>query len=954
MSRAGLHLFTQSSAWLPVASGEARLALAVKRGQLHLDFDFKGGGGFVVARHEIRRVMPEEFSIRFRWRGRGPVNHLELKLVDDTGANVWRYERRDLKFTGRWCTMVVSSRDFQFAWGPAGGGAIRQLGAIEFAILAKEGGAGEAWISQVSLEDESFTARTKLVRSRRAPHWITLDAGAVRLLGGLIIEWNDKAPPDGFDVQGSRDGRRWRTLHRTRRSGGARSFVYLPNTRTRWLRVNSGEAVVKAVRVQSFEFSRSVEAFWHSLDAHTLRGWHPRWLVREQSLWTPFGTPDRQDCALINEQGMVELAEGSCSLEPFVFVDGKLFTWADVQISQRLDEGWKPVPVVIWQTPDWSLEVRGESLADNTLRVIYRITNHTRRMLSARLFVAVRPFQVTPPWQHFRNVGGMSLIRSLEGKDGTVRVNGALTIHASAASGFGAMSFDEGFIVEQLETGELPASALANDERGFASGAMRFDVSATAGKSCEFHAGTARSDAPPFDWTAKLKPARWSCASDGAEVLPVMHTATAHVLITLSGPALQPGPRRYTRSWIRDGTIMSAALLRMGCAEEVREFIDWYAPHQRADGFVPCCVDRDGADELVEHDSHGQLIALIADYVRCTGDEEPARRWWSHITAAVSFIEHALDADGLMPVSASHEGYLAHPVHSYWDGFWTWRGLRDAVWLACRLGEKNEWQMLADRVGASLFDSIERTRAARQLDYIPGSVEWADFDPTATANALALFDVPQGLDRKALDWTFEKYLIDWRRKRTGELPWTNYTPYEIRIIGALVRLGRREAALELLRFFMSDRRPLAWNQWPEIAWRDPLAPAHIGDVPHTWIAAEFVLAVRSLFVFEDETRQQLVLAAGIDAAWMEGEGIRLDDVVTTFGTISYQLRRDHGSDAVSVEVKGDLQIPVGGIVIRLPFLQPIRAVTIHGSPDHNFKAAEAVIHSLPAQLLIHT
>ncbi len=60
--------------------------------------------------------------------------------------------------------------------------------------------------------------------------------------------------------------------------------------------------------------------------------------------------------------------------------------------------------------------------------------------------------------------------------------------------------------------------------------------------------------------------------------------------------------------------MMSAALLRMGHIEEVGEFIRWYAPHQRADGFVPCCVDREGTDWLVEHDSHGELIALIADH----------------------------------------------------------------------------------------------------------------------------------------------------------------------------------------------------------------------------------------------------------------------------------------------------------------------------------------------------
>ena len=67
---------------------------------------------------------------------------------------------------------------------------------------------------------------------------------------------------------------------------------------------------------------------------------------------------------------------------------------------------------------------------------------------------------------------------------------------------------------------------------------------------------------------------------------------------------------------------MSAALLRMGCADEVRDFIAWYATHQAADGNVPCVVDRNGPDWLPEHDSHGQLVFTLAEYLRFTGDRE--------------------------------------------------------------------------------------------------------------------------------------------------------------------------------------------------------------------------------------------------------------------------------------------------------------------------------------------
>ena len=68
----------------------------------------------------------------------------------------------------------------------------------------------------------------------------------------------------------------------------------------------------------------------------------------------------------------------------------------------------------------------------------------------------------------------------------------------------------------------------------------------------------------------------------------------------------------------------------------------------------------------------------------------------------------------------------------------------------------------------------------------------------------------------------------------------------------VVRLGKRDEAHELLDFFLSDRRPVEWNQWPEITWRDPRSPGHLGDVPHTWIAAEYLLAVASMVAAERE------------------------------------------------------------------------------------------------------
>ena len=957
------------ASWESIVSGNAQLRLAAARSgpnpSLRMDYDFKGSGGFVVARRAISRTMPEDYAVRFRLRGHGALNNVEIKLVDATGQNVWRHVLKDLALPQRWKRFSIASRDIDFAWGPLGSGSISTLGSIEFAVVAGAGGTGTLWLSELSIENCTPTAPPQLSASSALPAfpasaalqepgwkpqpddakpWIIIDWSQPRTIGGLIVDWLDRAPAKGFRVTASSNGTRWKSVYSAASAGGRRSYISLPALHTRFLRLTFNEASAGAVlHVQSFEFSRSIPAFWNSIARAEARGWHPRWVHREQSMWTPFGAGEGAYCALINDDGMVEAGLGSFSLEPMLWIGGRLVTWADVSARQQLLEGWMPVPSVVWESAAWRLSIRADASQSGIARVHYRLENLAAQPCSARLFVLLRPFQVTPPWQGFRNLGGMSPLRDLKEQDAEILVNGATRLvmeceEAHGAPRFAALGFNDGFVPEYLALGELPTSTEASDAAGFATGVIAFDFSLQAqqagNSSVSYVAGSAayRRGEPAFDWGARLAVRQWRGNGWAAEAISASLTATAHVLVTRDGPALQPGPRRYTRTWIRDSAMMGAALLRMGHAAEVRDFIQWYRPFQRDDGFVPCCVDREGVDWLVEHDSHGEWLALIADYFAFTSDLGLVRELWPSINKTLGFIEGALESDGLMPISVSHEGYLAQPVHAYWDDFWTVRGLHDAAVLARSVGESaaaQRWADLGTRLGTALFASIEATRAQRNLEFIPGSIEWADFDPTATANAVYLLDVPAGLNRSALERTFDKYLADWRAKRSGSIAWSNYTPYEIRNIGALVRLGRRSDALELLRFFLADRRPHAWNQWPEIAWADQRTPAHLGDLPHTWIAGEYVLAVRCLFAYELETDPEgaLVVAAGLAAEWLEEEGVQVNAMPSRFGPLTYTLRR---LDAH--RLRFELAAGFGGkILLRPPLSAALRSVTLDGN-----------------------
>src|SRR3989442_790635 len=120
---------------MPVASGEAQLTVAAEPGgSMRLDFDFKGGGGLVVARRVLHMDVPDSYAFRFRVRGSAPANKFEFKLADPSGKNVWRWQQEAFEFPAEWHDLLLRSRDIEFAWGPAGGGSPRALGAIEFVI----------------------------------------------------------------------------------------------------------------------------------------------------------------------------------------------------------------------------------------------------------------------------------------------------------------------------------------------------------------------------------------------------------------------------------------------------------------------------------------------------------------------------------------------------------------------------------------------------------------------------------------------------------------------------------------------------------------------------------------------------------------------------------------------------------------------------------------------------
>jgi hypothetical protein len=151
---------------------------------------------------------------------------------------------------------------------------------------------------------------------------------------------------------------------------------------------------------------------------------------------------------------------------------------------------------------------------------------------------------------------------------------------------------------------------------------------------------------------------------------------------------------------------------------------------------------------------------------------------------------------------------------------------------------------------------------------------------------------------------------------------------------------------------LADRRIPAWNQWPEISWRDPSGPSFIGDLPHTWISAEYMLSVCTMFAYEREEDESLVIAAGVAEEWLaDGSPVGVQNLPTYYGNLTYSLRMGE-KDALHVKLEGDLDIPPGGIVVMPPLPRPIRQLTINGRVATDFQSDSFTCRDYPATALV--
>lgn len=997
------------SGWVAFASDQVQSRLRPVDGPhgpgVCLDFDFGGVAGFVSARRELALELPPDFDFDLELRGESAGHDFQVKLIDASGENVWWYRRAEFRFPLAWQPLRIRKWQIKFAGDSKLDRPLRQAAAIELAVSKGTGAArGSVCVDRIDLLERPVASEPsgppRVTGSSRADSpastldtqgrlqppwssdpareprpWLSIDLGRTREFGGVFLQWARGQQASGYDVRLSSDGEHWLTVREVAGATGPDQFVPLPEAEARYLRLELHEAAARRVRLiglqiedpeSGSDWNRVIEL----LAARAPRGRYPRSFGGEQSYWTVVGTGNGVP-SLLSEDGALQVGKNGYTIEPFLLAPEGLIGWADVEAKQSLQAGYLPMPQVQWRARALSLQVRAFAIAEaerSSVVVRYVVGNRSAATARLKLALAVRPLQVDPPMQFLNSPGGVHPIHDLAWDGDVVTVDGQPGIRALGRPAvFVASTFDAGSIVDRLaQGGQAQVVASLRDPVGLASGALLFDLAVAPGseQTVDILASTSPGPLPSpsgssvSDWVTREQEsvaASWRQELGGVSltvppaaqtIADTLRSALAQILVSRDGARLQPGTHSYARSWIRDGAMMSEALLRMGHAREAGEFVRWYAEQQFPNGKVPCCVDRRGPDPIPENDSNGEFIFAVAELYRYTNDRDELAALWPHVEAAARYMEtlrqsertSAVQADhperfGLLPASISHEGYWAKPMHSYWDDFWALKGYKDAAFLAQVVGDGPALARLAsarDEFRGDLTASIRLATGQHRVDFIPGAAELGDFDPTSTTIALTPVGELAQLPRPLIESTFERYWREAEQRRLGQRSWDDYTPYELRAVATFVRLGWRERAHQLLDFLLAGRRPPGWNQWAEVVGREPRQPRFVGDMPHAWIASDFIRSALDLFAYERESDRSLVLAAGIPANWLDGGGTGVQGLRTTVGTLTYRIRRD--ARGCTITIDPDIRIPPGGIVIEWPGADAPPPVWINGRP----------------------
>ncbi len=680
--------------------------------------------------------------------------------------------------------------------------------------------------------------------------------------------------------------------------------------------------------------------------AGKLKGFYPGWLEGKQVYWTVCGLKKGDNEVAFSEYGVVE---DGFSIIPYIMVEGKLLNYTDFTVSQSLVNGRIPIPSVVWNSKKVRLDIEVLRIFGEKSLVRYAIKNISGKELNFGFYLNIKPFYIHPDWVY----GGVSRIKKLRKDRECLVVNDKKKVIYLVGGGdivlYNDIEVDEIENIDGIFNGNV---LRLEDDRGMLSAMTRHKVFLRPGEKRNIYImleesgdnfSIAEKDVDGFYKDTKQKmTAYWELIKGNFNIeLPnkkledTFWANVAYIYINGNKYGPCPGSRVYNKIWMRDGAVSCAALLRIGDADYIKNFLLWVSEYIGEDGFVPFMLDKDGnipdyAKKWREYDSQGEYVYAVSEYYRFSRDKNFLNIVFPKVIKALKYLkgirkktlrdDYLLNGGirrsyyGILPPSNSHEGYFP-PRHSYWDDFWAVCAFENGIFLAREIGMWDDYRWLYEEkveLEKNLVKSVETTMKCKNIEYIPGSADLGDFDPNATAIVFFPANCYKLLKKKWLKDTFDKFYKEIVHRESENIYFSR-SVYELRTAFPYMFFGDTEKMWHIINMNLKDLMPEEWREWCETILRNKRDRDYIGDMPHSWAGAIYVNLIRNIFVYEEDG--YINLFTGIPDEWVKNK--------EKFGI--YNARTWYGDVSCFVEYN-----KLGGIEVNIAgFAKPPKGFLLH-------------------------
>jgi len=628
--------------------------------------------------------------------------------------------------------------------------------------------------------------------------------------------------------------------------------------------------------------------------------------------WTAVGIPGVENYPIVDPRGLLTPLLDSWSLD-FWVVDAKgaplLLPSREKRCDQTLEVGDQLSVVTRVTVPGVAIEVTARMECGAGKCSCVAVVSATAPA-EARLVVAVRPY----------NPEGISFIDTIAASDDlrTLHINGRDSVQFGATpERIITSSYRSGDVLAAIKLGE--PSLKIECASGMATAAVVF----AADQRVELKV--------PLASAASLQPVEDLIIPRTAQALPSwrdelavcarlripnerwqrLYEVALSTLILHSPHEVYPGPYTYRRFWYRDAAFILHALDCVGAHERCRRALDLFPRGQLADGYF--------RSQEGEWDSNGQVLWILDRHAALTG-QQPATNWLDIIERGAEWISRKRMGEGsthpgLLPAGFSAE-HLGLNDFYFWDDFWGVAGL----FAAARLLRQTR-PAAADRfsaAGAEFLRTIEAAIGRSPAFVNTGAIAAAPdrrMDSGAVGSLVAdyplqLFGAGDPRVMKTAEWLIAHSFFGGGFFQN--MIHSGINAYlTLHVAQVLLRSGdvRAHQLIDAVAMLASPT-----GQWPE-AIHPRTFGGCMGDGQHVWAAAEWVMAMRSLFVREEG--DVLVIAAGIPAAWVADEPIQFGPAATPYGPVSVEIRQAANRN-ISVHVSAAWRGAQPQIDVRLP------------------------------------